>query len=546
MTTLSETSPPRRLRAAAGRGADPAGGLLDRWGWAALLLVPATLALFLRPLIPPVETRYINVAWEMWSQGKFIVPVLNTEAYSDKPPLFFWMIHAGWALFGVNEWWPRLIPVLLALLNTSLVGVLATRLWPGVPRLREFSVWMMAGTLAWMAFGVAMMFDMLLATCVLLGLIGLVQAAATGARRWHALYAVAIALGILAKGPVVFLHLLPPALLAPLWLPGDADRGRWYRRTAVAVLGAILLAGIWVVPAAVFGGDAYREKILWKQTAGRVTDSFAHKRAWWFYILVFPVLALPWFIWPRAWSGSRQLLREGDRGVRFLLCGFVPVFIGFSAISGKQIHYLLPWLPGFVLMAAAGVAATTRSGGLIALAVPALVWVALPAAATVAIALLAGGLSAVALEWALGCGSLALVAGVAVAFQRAPPLAGVRRLATVGSLGLTLMLVIFVTGPLADRYDVKPAALIIGRFAQAGAPLASTSAYNGEFGFFARLAVPVQDIGPGGVPGWCAAHPAGLVIDRREPGSPPWPGAVPLYEAPFRGRVLHLWGCRPG
>jgi 4-amino-4-deoxy-L-arabinose transferase-like glycosyltransferase len=163
-----------------------------------------------------------------------------------------------------------------------------------------------------MVFGIALMFDMLLTTCVLVGLIALAQAAATGRRRWHALFAAAIAFGILAKGPVIFLHLLPVALLAPLWLRPDAERGRWYRRTAGAVLGGILLAGFWVVPAALFGGDAYREKILWTQTAGRVTESFSHARGWWYYLVVFPLLTLPWFVWRRVWSGLRRVIGEGD------------------------------------------------------------------------------------------------------------------------------------------------------------------------------------------------------------------------------------------
>lgn len=523
----------------------PYAGAPGRWGWVLVLALPASLALLLRPLIPPVETRYINVAWEMWSQGHFLVPVLNTEAYSDKPPLFFWMIHAGWALFGVSEWWPRLIPALLAAANTALVGVLASRLWPRLPQLRQLATWMMAGTLAWMIFAVALMFDMLLASCVLLGLIGLLQAA-SGSWRGHALYALAIALGVLAKGPVILLHLLPPALLAPLWQASGSDLRRWYRRTAAAVAGGILLAGLWVVPAALFGGDAYREKILWTQTAGRVTDSFAHRRPWWFYFLALPLLALPWCIWPRVWSGARRLLEQGDRGLRFLLCGLVPVFIGFSAISGKQIHYLLPWLPGVVLLAAAGLAAASRDGEAVPLAVPALVWIALPIVAAAAVILRAGGVAALSLPWALVCGLAAVAVAVALALRRLPPLAGVRWIAAGGSLVLTLLLVIFVTAPLATRYDVGPAARVIGRYASAGAPLASTSAYNGEFGFFARLTVPVRNVGAGGVAGWCARHPEGLVIDRRQPGSPPRPGAAPLYHAPFRGLSLRLWSCGPG
>ena len=36
--------------------------------------------------------------------------------------------------------------------------------------------------------------------------------------------------------------------------------------------------------------------------------------------------------------------------LRFLGCWLVPVFISFSLISGKQIHYLLPLIPGIALV----------------------------------------------------------------------------------------------------------------------------------------------------------------------------------------------------
>ena len=66
----------------------------------------AIACIWLRPLWPVDETRYASVAWEMWLRGDFLVPHINGEPYSHKPPLLFWLIQAGWALFGVNDWWP--------------------------------------------------------------------------------------------------------------------------------------------------------------------------------------------------------------------------------------------------------------------------------------------------------------------------------------------------------------------------------------------------------------------------------------------------------
>src|SRR5210317_473922 len=99
-------------------------GLLALW-----LLVLLT-SLVTRPLLPVDETRYAAVAWEMWARGDFLVPYLNGEPYSHKPPLFFWLIHAGWWLFGVSEWVVRAIAPLLTLLIMLVTARLAQLLWP--------------------------------------------------------------------------------------------------------------------------------------------------------------------------------------------------------------------------------------------------------------------------------------------------------------------------------------------------------------------------------------------------------------------------------
>jgi 4-amino-4-deoxy-L-arabinose transferase-like glycosyltransferase len=36
-------------------------------------------------------------------------PYLNGKPYRHKPPLFFWLMHLRWAVFGVNASWPRLL-----------------------------------------------------------------------------------------------------------------------------------------------------------------------------------------------------------------------------------------------------------------------------------------------------------------------------------------------------------------------------------------------------------------------------------------------------
>ena len=49
------------------------------------------VALIVRPPLPVDETRYLAVAWDMWLENHYLVPHLNGEPYSHKPPLLFWL-----------------------------------------------------------------------------------------------------------------------------------------------------------------------------------------------------------------------------------------------------------------------------------------------------------------------------------------------------------------------------------------------------------------------------------------------------------------------
>ena len=178
--------------------------------WAGLWLLLIIIPIVSRTLIQIDETRYVAVAWEMWVQGNWLVPHLNGEAYHHKPPLLFWLINLGWTVFGVNEWWPRLIPGLFSLGNLFLSAYIARILWPKQPRIARWVPFILLSSFLWCIFTGITMFDMLLTFFTLLGIIAILQ------QRWG-LLGIAIGLGVLTKGPVILLNLLPIALLIPWW-----------------------------------------------------------------------------------------------------------------------------------------------------------------------------------------------------------------------------------------------------------------------------------------------------------------------------------------
>ena len=473
----------------------------------AVLALLALLGIVTRPLTPIDETRYVSVAWEMWLRGDFLVPFKNGEAYSHKPPFMFWMFHAGWALFGVTDWWPRLVLPLFSAGALLLTSLLARRLWPQQAGLGGQAALVLASTLLWIVFSTAVMFDVMLAFWVLLGMHGILSAAG-GRRRGFVMLGIAIGMGVLTKGPVILLNLLPITVLAPWWNPG-LRWGRWFGGVLLAVLLGAAIALAWAIPAGFAGGETYRNAIFWGQTANRMVESFAHRRPVWWYLPLLPLMLFPWFVWPGFWQALNRQRREGlDRGMRFCLAWMLPVLVAFSFISGKQPHYLIPLFPAFALLTARLLAErpSMRVG------LPAL----LAAALGIALTLVASGRipalhDDVALLPPLWVGAvLVLLAAVAWWGGRRGVSAGwTLALLGAGTMALVQVAAMHALQPL---YDVKPMARAIRAVQDEGRAVANIATYHAQYQFLGRLEQPLIELRGADVAPWLAAHPDAYAV----------------------------------
>ncbi|MHC8510304.1 MAG: ArnT family glycosyltransferase [Rhodospirillales bacterium] len=523
--------------------------------WAVMLAA----GLYFRPLLPVDETRYLAVAWEMRAGGDWLVPHLNGDPYHHKPPLLFWLINLAWSVFGVSEWAARMIAPLSALVVLGGAAGLARALWPERPDAAALAPLTVLGMLFWGVFSTLTMFDMMLSACAVIALWGLAAAWRSGRAAGFFVFGLAIGLGVLTKGPVIVLHTAPVWLLAPLWGPRfdpgayvTAPLGgwpRWFAYGLIALLGAAAMGFAWAVPAAEAGGPAFAEALLWGQTAGRVVESFAHARPWWFYAAVFPAMLLPGLLWFRIWRGvPRAWANRTDwGGFMFLLCWLVPALIVFSFVSGKNPHYLLPELAAAALAAAWALAVVTeqapqRWARPFDDTLP-IVFLALCGAALAAAPELTFGRetppwwAALNRDWGL---ALAALAVLALARMPQTPVGRALMLA-----GLTAAAAAAVNGAaqpvLAARLDLRPAAEQLGLWQNQGRPIAHVGKYHGQYHFLGRLEAPLTVLaGPGGSDpaAWAAAHPEGYVVTyRRSPlpeGAPQPAGAHPFRS----GRVL--------
>ena len=372
-------------------------------------------------------------------------------------------------------------------------------------------------------------------------------------RRGTLLFALGLGLGILTKGPVALLDAGLVAVLGPYWSEtASAGKRAWYACVGLGVLGGVLMALAWAIPAAIHGGPAYADAIFVRQTVGRVAKSFAHQRPLWWYFMVLPLMLLPWTVAVRApWRAWRDALRARSKALRFAIAWFVPAFAAFCLVSGKQPHYLLPLLPAVALYLAqvlAAPAARLRGrwfGALLVLAGCVLAFVPYLSAHPDDIGAIhrlveTGTLTAASLHVFAGIwpwwGLAAVALGVFVLWRAdatAPRLA----LATAAAAMIGMLTIAQGVGPYIDD-SVRLAAARIRQFQQSGRPIAHLAWHHGLFEFAGRLTQPLEKINYADLRSWCAAHPGGEVVTfySKYPIT-----AQPDLDLPYRFGHIRFW-----
>ena len=523
---------------------------------AALWSMLVAVALLTRPPLAVDETRYLSVAWEMFSRGDWLVPHLNGETYSHKPPLLFWLILSAWKVLGDSETAARLVAPLFGLRHLFLTAGLARLIWPGSDGRAVAAVapFILLGSGLWALFTTLTRFDMMVSTFVLLGVMGLVLAARSFYLIGFVLFALAIGGGALSKGPVILLYLLPLALAGPYWAPGILhSRFRlswraWYWGVLAAVIAGAAIGLAWAIPAARAGGPAYAEAIFWSQSAGRMTESFAHRQPFWWYLPQLPLLLFPWLLWPPAWRAVGAIMNRADPASRLCLLWILGGLAIFSAISGKGPHYLLPLFPGFALLLARYLMLQEDRLRPYDTLLPAFLVAALGAVASAWPSILAhwpeiprawsppGWTSTTYMLFGVGLGLAAVVTVASHAARH-----GFDAVRSLLVLPLSLIVLAHAVGiaPGVAAFDLAPAGRYLQQQENAGRAIAMLNDYHGEFHFAGRLRRPIAELDGNSVRAWLDANGNGVVLTRTRvlPAAP----VAPVYTQPMGGRTLAAW-----
>ncbi|WP_420963532.1 ArnT family glycosyltransferase [Brucella sp. IR073] len=486
-----------------------------------VFLLVAGAALWVRPPLAIDETRYLTVAWEAYVNDHHLLLTLNGLPYTHKTPLLFAMVEEIWDVTGPNQFLARLVPVIFGAAAVLLLRVLASLL-AGEDGETALSVgqphWILAGLPMFAIFGQAFMFDTMLTCGAVIATIGTVTAAHGRMRAGLLLLILGVSLGFASKGPVILLHTVPVALLAPFWAAHElpVSRKKWTLLATAAIAAGAAINALWIVPSLVEMSKSTGWQLVWTQTFGRVEGKFGHPRPIWFFFALLPALLLPWTFSGATWSRRVWQRALKAESVRLGLVWFVSALVLHSLSAGKQAYYLLPSLPGAAL-ALAGLVESAAAEGKDALKAP---------LAAGAILMGAGGI--LFLAGALFPAEARAILGVDTATAILPPLGlflcgflcwrlmrtrDPRRLAAGSAMALVALL--FAQMSLSPVWQLNDPSRIVAAVPDLRErPVAWVGEYNGEIGFAAARTAPVDILDSARqAPAWLKAHPEGVVLD---------------------------------
>ncbi|MBW3139968.1 glycosyltransferase family 39 protein [Ferrimonas balearica] len=324
----------------------------------ALLVRLATLGAY--PLMDTTEARYGEMARIMVETGNWLTPQFDYGVpFWGKPPLHTWMSAGAMTVLGENEFAARLPHWIAGVLTLALVVSLARR--QGINRALTALVLSSCAIFA-IASG-AVMTDMALTLGLTLAMMGF-YLGWQGQYRWGYLAFAGLAIGLLAKGPVVIV--LMALAVGPWLLLQHGVKGAFvvlWRRFPLLSGTALMLAiaAPWYCLAEQ-ATPGFLNYFLVGEHFSRFVESgwqgdlygSAHDEPrgtiWLFWLYA----ALPWSVL-LPWLGWRRRQSEGGVNrpwISFLLMWMVAPMLLFTLAGNILPAYVLPGIPALALLVA--------------------------------------------------------------------------------------------------------------------------------------------------------------------------------------------------
>lgn len=296
----------------------------------------------------PDEARYAEIAREMVSGASLVIPHLNYVIYVEKPPLLYWFTSLSFAVFGINEFAARLFVALFGVLGVAATAWFAARCLGKRHGLLAGAILATIALYATMAQ--VLTTDMMLTTFVTIANFALFLHWREGGR-WCWLGYVAIALGVLTKGPVAVLLPLLGMFAFLIW---ECDwRGAIARFRVLGGLGLVVaISAPWFITMIVRVPGYFDFYFVGEHLRRAFQESYSHGEPFYFYVPVLLAGLLPWSLLVPFLTWRRL---QPNPARRFCVATAVTTSVVFSCASAKLIPYILPAVPPIAILIADGI-----------------------------------------------------------------------------------------------------------------------------------------------------------------------------------------------
>ena len=335
---------------------------LSHYRYLVLILAIAVSVFFqgTRGLYETTEGRYAEVSREMIEIGNYLEPTLDYSPHWTKPPLTYWTIAGGLAVFGNNAWGARFFNVI------AFLGAVAAVYYLGVAICGEevgiIAALIYLSSLLPVMGAYAVSTDTLLTLWVLLGVMAYIRAYTNAdprkLKRWIICMWLFFGLGFFTKGPPA----LFPLFAIGVWQlvhPGRVKiRNLW---GIILFLITALSWGAWEI----WQHPDLINYYVGHELADRLTSKDFHNSEWYKPLTIYlPVLLFgggPWlFIGLYHFIKKRHPIHRGeiaaflktDHPIVFALYWVLLPLAIFSIVKSRLSLYMLPLFAPLVLLAA--------------------------------------------------------------------------------------------------------------------------------------------------------------------------------------------------
>ncbi len=323
----------------------------------AVFLLAAGILLFWNlgrvPLFDPDEGRYSDIAQTMILTGDYMTPRMDYVSHYHKPPLSNWFVVSAFKAFGFSEFSARFPSVVLSLLLMTLMIFLGKFLFDF--RTGLYASCILLTSALYMATSRLVTTDMALVFFTFAAMFSIARLFFSEKHKIFFFYTaiLALAFGMLTKGPVAWMITLVPALVFGI-----------VRKRGISIPWQHWLIGFvlfWAVSlswyaAVILQNQGAFDYFIHYQLAGRIIKGTAgRKHPFFYYFLVLPLGFLPWTVFMPAvfkWNLKSPREREARDRIYFVLIWFLVPFILFSIFKTKLATYIVPLFPPLALFAA--------------------------------------------------------------------------------------------------------------------------------------------------------------------------------------------------